>query len=139
MSTTNLSSRRLKSITVVFGTKSFGDQNSLFHITLIYWRDFQYSLLPLNFYLGSFYFIHLVTLAYYTSTFHAPDLFKLWHKFDNRFILRGKIQLHSIRNFSAKLLLYYPWFQRLFARRKKREARRKSLWSHRLQISPFYT
>ena len=27
-----------------------------------------------------------------------------------------------------------PSFQRLFARRKKREARRKSLWSHRLQI-----
>jgi hypothetical protein len=27
-----------------------------------------------------------------------------------------------------------PWFQRLFARQKKRKARRKSLWSHWLQI-----
>jgi hypothetical protein len=26
------------------------------------------------------------------------------------------------------------WFQRLFARRKKQEARRKSLWSHRFRI-----
>jgi hypothetical protein len=36
--------------------------------------------------------------------------------------------------FYLKKQFSVPWFQRLFARRKKREARRKSLRSHRLQI-----
>jgi hypothetical protein len=41
----------------------------------------------------------------------------------------------SISAFIASHKIFHlPWFQRFFARRKKQEARRKTLWSHRLQI-----
>jgi WD40 repeat protein len=62
--------------------------------------------------------------------------FKIWNckTAQECFTLKGSqdCPFEPVFHFTVTKLhvLDIPWFQRLFARRKKREARRKSLWSH---------